>query len=1623
MTALIQIDGANITSGTLVAYNASGAVRGVQNSTTVPPFGAYNGTAMFQITLYGDTSGDVLSFKHFPAGGGAATTLTQTVTFTINGSPGSLTDPIVLSNPAGGRRRQLSASTPSFSVNAPAWAAAGAFAATSSGATYCDYGASDPAQGIEDRVLNFEGLMGRYGPDTCVSSGKIGAHGCFGYVMGYQPFDSSVALHLRGHFDSVHGATSIVNSGVPSCGQAAIRIDAAKLNSEMAAARGYPLLPVEAPLLGHPLSSRRYISWMFRNEGASPNGASNPDAYMLLTFEVPVVNTAKSWQGRDQNPDVVRVTCTLPASGDDSSTYPESSMWYYPPCGSSASKTDVLLPARSANDQAATWTHVSVDLAAALSGLNLPSLVDSAGNPSMRDLPYVLCLNNKPGGNTYQTNYRKWFNGESRTNEGCREGLPADYLTHARLVGAAFGSPGVDHKIGRYHYMRGRDQNRRHEFLRFIEWKMSTNVMAKGTHNTINPQFDRDFRLQDPTSILEDLITEYHPFRDGGFEWLPRNFTGAFLIDELALTATERSAPAVTSAYAGGLSDASAHFGIQLESLTPDEIGSTLAAAAAANSTSVPYPFRWSVKLVSSSCGVSPPTSPVLALSQGSSGLSVATPVESRPAGTPVTWSGTVSINGASASVDSNASATITVDAARLEPLPWSLRPAGINGACVKGYRSSLTSSQTFGRELNDSELAAVVDVSGVSISANVSIDSLRRGVTRTETLDMGVLSAAADVPLVSLRLSNSPSGHRQIDAGCSSPLYAEEEKSRWALETMENLPTSYWCKQPTASASQGSRRQLVDEADGTLSSTMKSFEELTSKSVHEDWTHVFRDFSSVEEALRVRRHGAHVADLTKIPSHRIRTINATMDDGMATSRRRNLANAPLDPAYVGALRWSEQSTWGGACPPNECADDTDVLLISSGSRILFDMPSATVRYIVVEGTLVFEDARDALLGAEAIIVHKGGEFIAGSADFPFEHNLKITLYGHQASPWLPVFGTKVLGVGGMGTLQLYGKPVNKTWSLLASDAVVGATEITLTQPVSSDWAAGDKIYIASTNRDPTQGEEVTVASVSADRLTITLTTALAHSHAGHVESVPHDLAPYAGADIPAEVGTSTVPTKVEMRAEVMKLTRSITISGNSPSDLGVGKGVTDPVTGEPVGKFKPEHQFGAQVFAVAINRPVTLQYVAFEDMGQAFNLGKYAVHFHLTGLSTSERDAKRSDGGGAKYIGNSCYRSFNRVLTMHSSRNLDVHNNVAADIMGHAFFLEDGDEEGNSIVGNSVANVKISRALLGSDATPSGFWITNPSNSFYDNRCGGSAFHCYWYDLGDTNTGVTNTRSFGGFANNVAHSCKMGLRLWTGYTPSSIAYFRNYTVFSTMYGIRVDPYDVGIKNCRFDHIAAADNEFGIALQNTKNQGNYDFAQLTNALVVVKTSSATRNFNFPKATAFEFGQVNQYGAAVNSVVVANVNDNQKVYLGCSGCKGLMGGQMIYLTNMRYINVGASNMVRYRHLMEAVYYDTDGTTTGKGPGSWMARLDPALVTSPSCENHIAARPEGMVCDSATELTTIRIRKPEPSNVLFERSITFYRQPDDSSSMDDAAFAAATKKSLSRPFQPYGLCGRE
>ncbi|ROL45843.1 Fibrocystin-L [Anabarilius grahami] len=439
---------------------------------------------------------------------------------------------------------------------------------------------------------------------------------------------------------------------------------------------------------------------------------------------------------------------------------------------------------------------------------------------------------------------------------------------------------------------------------------------------------------------------------------------------------------------------------------------------------------------------------------------------------------------------------------------------------------------------------------------------------------------------------------------------------------------------------------------------------------------------------------------------------------------------------------WSSPYTWGGLSPPEEGM----FAVITAGQTILLDTSTPVLKMLLIQGGRLIFDEADIELQAENILITDGGALQIGTEQAPFQHKAIITLHGHLRSTELPVYGTKTLAVR-EGVLDLHGIPVPMPWTRLSQTAQNGSNMLTLMDAVT--WKTGDEIVIASTGHRHSQQENelMRIASVSADGRTLTLTEPLRYTHLGVSVTLPDG-------------------TDFEARAEVGLLTRNIVVRGSNnmewndqiaacPAGFNTGEFATQTCFQGRFGEEVGSDQFGGCIMFhapqpnqnLAIGR---IEYVELFNVGQAFRLGRYPIHWHLMG------DVKFKS-----YVrGCGIHQSYNRAVTIHNTHNLLVERNVIYNIMGGAFFIEDGIETGNILQYNLAIFVKQSTSLLNDDVTPAAFWVTNPNNTIRHNAAAGGTHFGFWYRMHDHPDGPSYNANIcqkrvplGQFFNNTVHS------------------------------------------------------------------------------------------------------------------------------------------------------------------------------------------------------------------------------------------------------------------------------
>ncbi|XP_076825074.1 fibrocystin-L-like [Clavelina lepadiformis] len=478
------------------------------------------------------------------------------------------------------------------------------------------------------------------------------------------------------------------------------------------------------------------------------------------------------------------------------------------------------------------------------------------------------------------------------------------------------------------------------------------------------------------------------------------------------------------------------------------------------------------------------------------------------------------------------------------------------------------------------------------------------------------------------------------------------------------------------------------------------------------------------------------------------------------TVRVGNLGIATQDGAdFFYIDRWSSVFTWGGDSLPT----DEDFVIIKMGQTVLLDTHTAILKMLLIDGgELIFDEAEDAnvSLRAENILIVNNGRLQVGTEAEPYKGKAEIVMYGQLRSKELPIYGEKTLGLRS-GTLDLHGRHIPNPWTVLAATADVGATQITLKLP-AINWQAGDEVVIASTGTRHSQkeNEKRKISAISSDLLTITFDSALEYKHLGVTEVLDDR-------------------TEVELRAEVGLLSRNVVFRGTN--DVAWNDEIEACEAGFQTGQFATQtcfqgrfgeeagsDQFGGSIM-IHSSEPnsgeveARIENIEVTYVGQAFRLGRYPIHFHLMG-DVSGMYVKRC----------AIHNTFNRAVTIHGTHHLLVDSNVVYNVMGGAFFIEDGIETGNVIQHNLAVFVRQSTSLLIDDITPAAYWVSNPNNTLRHNHAAGGTHFGFWYRMHEHPDGPSYTPTvcqqkveLGEFRNNTVHSQGwFGLWIFQTYFP-----------------------------------------------------------------------------------------------------------------------------------------------------------------------------------------------------------------------------------------------------------------
>ena len=438
------------------------------------------------------------------------------------------------------------------------------------------------------------------------------------------------------------------------------------------------------------------------------------------------------------------------------------------------------------------------------------------------------------------------------------------------------------------------------------------------------------------------------------------------------------------------------------------------------------------------------------------------------------------------------------------------------------------------------------------------------------------------------------------------------------------------------------------------------------------------------------------------------------------------------------------------------------------------------------------------------------------------------------------------------------------------------------------------------------------------------------------------------------------------MRAEVGLLTRNVKYRGDSNSRR------------DKYGAHIMMHSSGDDSLSGKI------AYTEFEDVGQAFQLGRYPIHFHMIGRVHNS------------YVkGNAIHHTYNRAVTIHGVHYLTIQKNVAYHTMGHTFFIEDAAETKNLLEDNLAVQTMASTSLLNTDQTPGSFWITHPDNIFRRNRAAGSERYGYWFDLQDNSIGPSASKSIcpknarlGEFVDNQAHTCgRYGLRIFHEHSP------------------RQDPCKP-ISDTNPAVEAVYENFLGWKCNRNGVIASFVGAVTIKDATVVDNKMAGIEFeavieDTPQITKVKGGRIVGYKDASDTDFYSNSERDGKWHNGiiaprsdhllidgpkfyrwdknhfsalstCSHCfhpaATDSGARTITTKNLAF-DTTVSKKIMYSDPKKAIFHDLDGTLTGLNAGSWATVGFKFNEQSSACS--ASADHDGIVCDETVEVRRVSL----------------------------------------------------
>ena len=416
-----------------------------------------------------------------------------------------------------------------------------------------------------------------------------------------------------------------------------------------------------------------------------------------------------------------------------------------------------------------------------------------------------------------------------------------------------------------------------------------------------------------------------------------------------------------------------------------------------------------------------------------------------------------------------------------------------------------------------------------------------------------------------------------------------------------------------------------------------------------------------------------------------------------------------------------------------ECGPSS-LCVLSQGSTLTMD-GNLNVAALIIKGTVTWTDTTQVLpqqwLCAGYVVVEDKGSFLMSlsSASHKAYIYLKDNGAKHPSALQTRVFGAYSGTVTSSPTIDISGRPLARTWSLLSSPAITGDSEITLLHdPVAMGWQIGDRIVIAPMDvRSQGTAQSFMIAGMNSVSNSVSL-------------SVPTNQA------FDAQVSSMSRSSVALMSAEVINLSRNIVITGDDFRHMSCDSTLAGPFSdmgcncNPSISRTQCTLGLHTLLFGPGLMR---MQYIRVEKAGQRGIRGKYPLHLHHVNKCPD-----------CLFKGNAIEFTQQRGIIIHETHLASVVDNVLSDVRGAGIFIEDGNEMYNKIMYNVVicpwakdSTTKHGCTVPGTDngqadttLNQAGVWSLTPINYLIGNRFANS-FNGMFYDTGSSRHGQQSAK------------------------------------------------------------------------------------------------------------------------------------------------------------------------------------------------------------------------------------------------------------------------------------------